>query len=162
MTDLLQDLWFDIRYALRSMRKSIIFVVFVVSTLALGIGANTTIFTLINTLILNPLPVRHPSELAAIAAADLKTLAKTSASFPISYQDLKDYQTRNDVFQSVAGYTSPRVVTWQESGAAQRLFSELVTGNYFSTLGLTPAQGRFLLPEEDGTQGTHPVAVMNY
>ncbi len=53
-------------------------------------------------------------------------------------------------------------MTWQASGASQRMFSELVTGNYFSTLGLRPARGRFFLPEEDSTPGAHAVAVMNY
>src|SRR5215469_3958963 len=162
MADVLQDLWGDIRYALRNIRKSPLFVVFVVSTLAIGIGASTTIFTVINTLILNPLPIPAASELAAIAAVDTKALAKTNASFPISYEDLQDYQATNKVFRSLAGYTSPRVVTWQESGAAQRLFSELVSGNYFSTLDLIPAKGRFFLPEEDIEPGAHPVAVINY
>jgi macrolide transport system ATP-binding/permease protein len=162
LADFVEGLWSDVRYALRSMRKSPVFVVFVVSTLALGIGANTTVFTVINTLILNPLPVRNAAELAAIAAADSKSLSKTSATFPISYVDLKDYQAGNEVFRSLAGYTSPRVVTWQESGAAQRLFSELVTSNYFSTLGLTPAKGRFFLAEEDSMPGARAVAVMNY
>src|SRR5215472_16743310 len=140
--DFLEGLWRDLHYALRNMRKSPIFVLFVVSTLALGIGANTTVFTLINTLILNPLPVRNSAELTAIAAADAKTTAKSSAGFSMSFADLKDYEAGNNVFGSLAGYTSPRVVTWQESGAAQRLFAELVTYNYFSTLGLTPAKGR--------------------
>ena len=162
MANILQDLGSDIRYAVRSMRKSLIFVVFVVSTLAAGIGANTAVFTVINTLILNPLPARNPGELASISAVDTKMLAKTAASFPISYADLMDYQASNEVFRSLAGYTSPRVVTWQDSGGAQRLFSEMVTGNYFSTLGLTPARGRFFLPEEDSERGAHPVAVMNY
>src|SRR5262252_1912706 len=162
MANILQDLKSDIRYAVRSMRKNLIFVVFVVSTLAAGIGANTAVFTVINTLILNPLPARNPGELASISAVDTKMLAKTAACFPISYADLMDYQAGNEVFQSLAGYTSPRVVTWQESDGAQRLFSEMVTGNYFSTLGLTPARGRFFLPEEDSERGAHPVAVMNY
>src|SRR5437016_6064455 len=65
----MNDLWRDIRYAGRTMRKSPLFVLFVVLTLALGIGANTTVFTVINTLILNPLPVRDPAGLAAVATA---------------------------------------------------------------------------------------------
>src|SRR5262252_3171904 len=162
MANILQDLKSDIRYAVRSMRKSLIFVVFVVSTLAAGIGANTAVFTVINTLILNPLPARNPGELASISAVDTKMLAKTAACFPISYADLMDYQASNEVFRSLAGYTSPRVVTWQKSDGAERLFSEMVTGNYFSTLGLIPAKGRFFLPEEDSERGAHPVAVMNY
>ncbi len=158
----MEDLWRDLRYALRSMRRSPMFVLFVVLTLALGIGANTTVFTVINTLILNPLPVRNTAELTAVARAEAKSTSKASAPLPISYADLKDYQARNGVFSSLAGYTSPRGVTWQAGAASQGMFSELVTGNYFSTLGLSPARGRFFLPEEDSTPGAHAVAVMNY
>lgn len=148
------DLWRDVRYALRTMRKSPLFVLFVVLTLGLGIGANTTVFTVINTLILNPLPVEKVSELASVGTADRTKL--------LAYADLKDYQSKNQVFSSLAGYTTPRVVTLQADGASQGMFCELVTGNYFSTLGLTPAAGRFFSPEEDSTPGAHPVAVLNY
>ena len=158
----MQDCWRDLRYAVRTMWKGPIFVLFAVLTLALGIGANTTVFTVINTLFLNPLPVRNTGELEAVAAADAKTTSKSSSAFPISYADLKDYQARNEVFSALAGYSSPRVVTWQETGDSQRVFGELVTGNYFSTLGLKPVKGRFFVPQEDTTPGTHAVAVMNY
>jgi len=162
MRNLVGDLLGDIRYALRSLRKNPTFVLFVLVTLALGIGANTTVFTVINTLILNPLPVRNTSELWAVAASDTRNESKTSAAFPISYPDLKDFQARNEVFSSFAGYTSPRVVTWQENGTSERLFSELVTANYFSTLELNPAKGRFFVPQEESTPGAHAVAVLNY
>jgi predicted permease len=158
----IEDLWRDLRYAVRTMRKSPMFVLFVVLTLGLGIGANTTVFTVINTLILNPLPVRNSAELAAVAAVEVKSTAKSSSPLPISYANLKDYQARNRVFSSLAGYTSTSPVTWQEHGGSQQMFSELVTGGYFSTLGLQPVKGRFFLPEEDSTAGTHAVAVMNY
>src|SRR6266436_6603917 len=158
----LEDLWRDLRYAVRTMRKSPVFVLFVVLTLALGIGANTTVFTLVNTLILNPLPVGNPAELAAVATSEVNGTSKSSAPLPISYADMKDYQARNGVFSSLAGYSSARPVVWQAGAASQGIFSELVTGNYFSTLGLSPAKGRFFLPEEDSTPGTHAVAVMNY
>ena len=160
--NLMEDLWRDLRYAVRSMRKSPMFVVFVVLTLALGIGANTTVFTVINTLILNPLPVADPSGLAAISGGETKNNSKSGAPMPMSYADLKDYQARNEVFHSLAGYTSPRVMTWQAGTASQGMFGELVTGNYFSTLGLRAAKGRFFSPEEDSTPGAHAVAVMNY
>jgi predicted permease len=155
----MEDLLRDLRYAVRAMRQSPLFVLFVVLTLALGIGANTTVFTLINTLILNPLPVSDSGGLAAVAA---QSTSKSSALLPISYPDLKTYRDENGVFSSLAGYTSPRIVTWRTSAASERLFAELVTGDYFSTLGLKPAAGRFFLPEEDSTPGAHPVAVMNY
>jgi macrolide transport system ATP-binding/permease protein len=156
------DLWRDLRYAVRTMRKSPMFVLVVVLTLGLGIGANTTVFTLINTLILNPLPVSDSSGLVAVGAAKMESTSKPGLPLPISFADLKDYQARNEVFHSLAGYTSPRILTWQADSASKRMFGELVTGNYFSTLGLRPARGRFFLPEEDGTPGAHPVAVMSY
>jgi len=138
------------------------FVVFVVLTLALGIGANTTVFTVINTLVLNPLPVPKSSELVAVATAETKSTSKSSMPLPISYANLKDYAVKNEVFERLAGYTSPGAVTFNAGGISQRMFSELVTGNYFSTLGIQPAKGRFFFPEEDSTPGAHAVAVMNY
>ena len=157
-----EDLWKDVRYALRGMRKNPVFVFFVVLTLALGIGANTTVFTLINTLILNPLPVSNPGELVGIAGADPRNTSQSATIFPVSYADLKDYQSGNDVFGSLAAYTSVRPATWQNHGTTQGIFAELVTANYFSTLGLTPVRGRFFAAEEEGTPGAHPVAVMSY
>lgn len=156
----LGGLWRDFRYAVRSMRKGSVFVVFVVLTLALGIGANTTVFTVLNTLILNPLPARNPGELAAIAGSDADP-SKAATVFPISYPDLKDYQAQSAVFDSLAGYTSPRVVTRREGGGPEVLFAELVTGNYFATLGLAPSGGRFFAAEEDAPDGP-AVAVVNY
>src|SRR5262249_59921116 len=97
MASFFVDLLSDLRYALRTMRKNPTFVVFVLITLALGIGANTTVFTVINTLILNPLPVRSTAELAAVAASDTRNELKGDTTFPISYPDLKDYQHGNQV-----------------------------------------------------------------
>ncbi|HTX39134.1 MAG TPA: ABC transporter permease, partial [Bryobacteraceae bacterium] len=97
-----------------------------------------------------------------VAAVDTRSTAKSAVLFPISYPDLQDYQSRNSVFRSLAGFTSPRSVTWMEHGASEALFAEVVTGNYFATLGLTPARGRFFSPDEDGAPGAHPVAVLNY
>jgi predicted permease len=156
----LEGIWRDLRYALRSMRKAPVFVIFVVLTLALGVGANTTVFTVLNTLILNPLPARNPGQLAGIAGAEADP-SKPRAPFPISYPELMDYQSRNAVFDSLAGYTTPRVVTHQQGGASEVLFAELVTGNYFATLGIVPSMGRFFGPPEDNARGP-TVAVINY
>jgi predicted permease len=160
--NLTEDLWRDVRYGFRMMRRSPMFVLFVVLTLSLGIGANTTVFTVINTLVLNPLPAPNPSGLVSIATAEGDGASKSTPPKPLPYADLKDYQEKNLVFSSLAGYTSPRVVTLQKDGASQGMFCELVTGNYFSTLGLKPAAGRFFSTEEDGSPGAHPVAVLNY
>jgi predicted permease len=159
---LLESIWKDIGYAFRSMRRSPGFVLVVVMTLALGIGANTTVFTVINTLILNPLPVRNTSELAAVTGEDARNTSRSEAVFPISYADLDDYRARNQVFRSLAGFTSARGLTLEERGMAQGIFGEFVTANYFSTLGLTPARGRFFSSEEGSVAAAHPVAVLNY
>ncbi len=158
----LDGFWKDLRFALRGMRRSPLFVLSVVVTLGLGIGANTTVFTLINTLLLHPLPVERAGELAAVAAVDERSTSKSQALFPLSYADLQDYRASNRVFGSLAGYSSARGVTWQNHGVSQGLFAELVTANYFSTLGLSPARGRFFAAEEDGAAGSHPLAVLNY
>ncbi len=156
------DLARDLRYAFRTMRQSPLFVTFVVGTLALGIGANTTVFTVVNGLILNPLPVRDAARLVAVASAEVAGRSQSATPLPLSYPDLRDYRERNQVFSELAGYTSPRLVTLEERGATQSMFAELVTANYFAALDLTPASGRFFLSEEDSAPGAHPVAVMNY
>ncbi len=157
---LLEGLWRDLRYSARGMRKSPLFVTVVVLTLAFGIGANTTVFTVLNTLILNPLPVQNAGRLAGVMGADADP-SKARTSFPISYLNLQDYQTQNAVFESLAGYTSPRVITHQEGGASEALFAEVVTGNYFTTLGIVPAAGRFFASTED-VPGGPALAVINY
>ncbi len=157
-----EDLSRDVRYAARTMRKNPLFVLFVVATLALGIGANTTIFSVINTLILNPLPVPQSSKLFALSGSETKATAKSSAALPLSYLNLRDFGARNESFESLAGYTAPSVLTRQAQGGSQRMFGEFVTGNYFSTLGLQPVRGRFFLADEDSQTGAHPVAVMSY
>jgi predicted permease len=150
----------DVRFALRSMRRSPVFVAFVVLTLGLGIGANTTVFTLINSLILDPLPVENAAGLAAVAAT--RTPGTSAAPAPLSLAALRDYAVGSQVFESLAAYTSPRVITQQQGDATERMFCEFATANYFTTLGVKPAGGRFFLPEEDVSPGTHPVAVLNY
>ena len=99
--NLIEDFWRDLRYSLRTMRQNPMFVLFVVITLALGIGANTTVFTVINTLVLNPLPVPNSSELAAVSDTRTGDTSASRTPIPISYPDLKDaFQTRNQVFSS--------------------------------------------------------------
>ncbi len=156
------DILRDVRYALRTLRLNPAFTFFVVVTLGLGIGANTTVFTVINTLILNPLPVKKPSTLMAVSAVETKDPHRSARLLPLSYLNLKDLQAQNKSFGWFAGYTYPAAITWMNSGTPDRLFAELVTRNYFDTLGLKPALGRFFLPEEDSTPGGHPVAVINY
>lgn len=156
-------LWQDLRYGWRMLRSKPGFAAVVALTLGLGIGANTTVFTVINTLLLNPLPVKEPSRMVAIYSTDEnKGSRSTGRLLEVSYRNLEDYKARNEVFSSVAGYSSIGAVTRSTAAGSERLLYELVTADYFETLGVRPAIGRFFLPEETENRGAHPVAVLSY
>ena len=158
----IEDLWRDLRYAVRTMRKSPVFTAVAAVTLALGIGANTAVFTIINTLLLNPLPVEKISELAALNTTLTKKAAQSGDLQAISFLNLKDFRERTHAFSSVAGHSSPMAVTMIDKSEPHRVFMELVTGNYFTTLGLHPSFGRFFLPDEDSKPGEGAVVVLGY
>ncbi len=159
--NVLGELARDARHAIRTFAHAPLFVFTVVLTLGFGIGANSAVFTLLDTLLLNPLPVPDPAALTAVSTLR-GAKSGPAAPLPVSYADLADIQTRSQVFSSVAGYTSVRPVTLQTGRGSERLFAEFVTGNYFSTLGLRPALGRFFLPEETTTAGSSAAAVISY
>jgi hypothetical protein len=156
------DLVRDLRYGLRSMVRAPVFSFFAILTVALGIGASTTIFTLVNTLVLHPLPVHDPSRLVCVYTADAKGHEQAGNLLPSSYLNLKDYQARNTAFREIGGFTPPLVMTLAESGETERFFGELVTSGYFESLGLAPAKGRFFVHTETATPGSAPVAVLSY
>jgi len=160
--NLTSDLSGNLRSALRSLSRSPIFSAFAILTLALGIGATTTVFTLVNTLLLHPLPARDPSGLVSIYTADVKNQKQSGSLLPISYPNLKDYEARASAFSGFTGYSPPMVLTLTENSASERFFGQLVTSGYFETLGLTPVKGRFFLPAETMTPGASPVAVLSY
>ncbi len=158
-SDLLQDL----RYAARMLRKTPGFTAVVTLTLALGIGANTAVFTIIDTLILNPLPVAKISELAAVNTTQQKKTAQAAGDPQLmSFLNVKDLRERVHSFSSLAAHSNPMAITMTDTGDAHRIFVEVVTANYFETLGLHPFMGRFFLPNEDTTPGVAPVAVLGY
>jgi predicted permease len=158
----LEDLARDLRHASRMMRANPGFVLFVVLTLGLGIGANTTVFSLINRLILNPIPVHEPANLLAFAAVESVASPASAALLPLSYPNFQSFRAGNDVFASVGGYTGKRVVTLQTQGAAQGMLCEFVTGDYFPALGVRAAAGRLLQPQDDDAPGVHAVAILNH
>ena len=160
--NILADLWKDLRYGMRTLLKSPGFTAVVVLTLALGIGANTTVFTVINTLLLNPLPVTKPAELVSVSTVDSRRSPRAGRVLGISYANFEDLRQKNQVFTELAAYTPIVALTWSNGAAGERVFAELVTANYFDTLGLRPVMGRFFVPEEDRTPGAHPVAVLGY
>jgi hypothetical protein len=156
------DLWQDLRYAIRSLRQSPAFAAFIILTLALGIGANTTVFTVINTVLLNPLPVKTASELVAVDTLAANAASRSGRLLPVSYLNLEDLRDNNQVFTNLAGYTPPMPLTLTTAAGSERIFAELVTANYFETLGIRPIIGRFFISEEDRTPGAHAVVVIGY
>src|SRR5437867_3279737 len=124
----------DIRYSLRALLHSPMLSAVAVLSLGLGVGANTTIFTLINTLFLNPLPVSRPSDLVAVFTLDANNPTRFGNLLPLSYPNLIDFQTRSDVFTDLTGYSGPLPLGLAADGAPERVFAQLVTGNYFDVL----------------------------
>jgi predicted permease len=159
---LFSDFLMDLRYAARTLRKSPGFTAVAVLTLALGIGANTAVFTVINSLLLNPLPVEKISTLAALNTTQAKKTAQLSDLQALSFQNLKDLRERTHAFGSLAGHSNPMPVTMTDKAEPHRIFMELVTANYFNTLGIRPYLGRFFLPDEDAKPGAAAVAVLGY
>jgi len=158
----MDTLWQDFRYGLRLLVKSPGFATVAVLSLALGIGANTTIFTLINTLFLKPLPVEEPSRVMAIFGTDANEIGNAVGQFlPVSQPNLTDYRQNNTVFSGLTIMTFG-AVSLSGTEEPANLGAQLVSGNYFDVLGVKAAFGRTFLPEEDTTLGTHPVVVLSY
>jgi putative ABC transport system permease protein len=147
----------DISYGFRGLVKRPGYTAIALITLALGIGANTAIFSLISTVLLRPLPVPHPEQLVEVYGTLHRGADYTLQSY-LNYKDLRD---RNNVF---AGLMSYRFVAMSLSheGRNERVWGFLVSGNYFDTLGVQPFLGRYFLPEEDRTPGSHRVAVITH
>ena len=156
------DLWQDLRYAARLLRKAPGFTAVAAFTLAVGIGANTAVFTIINTLLLNPLPVENSSAPVAINTTQAKRTAQSDEFQLMSFPNVKDFRERTHCFSSLAAHSNPMAITMTDTAAPHRIFVEVVTANYFDTLGLHPFMGRFFLSGEDTTPGAAPVVVIGY
>jgi predicted permease len=156
------SLWQDVRYSLRTLFRTPTFTATAVLSLALGVGANTTVFTLVNALFLNPLPVAHPEQLVAVNTLDTKNTTQFGNIMPLSYPNLVDLREGTQAFSGLTGYSAPLLLAMSTRGEPENVFSQLVTSNYFDVLGVRAAAGRFFLPDEDRTPGTHPVVVLNH
>jgi macrolide transport system ATP-binding/permease protein len=146
----------DLRFALRMLIKSPGFSVVAFLALALGIGVNTTIFSVVSTLLLRPLPVGHSDQLVQLYTMDSRNGKQTN-----SYLNFVDYAKQNTVFTGMAAYQfAPMGMT--AGGETTNIFSQLVSGNYFSLLEVPLSLGRPFLPEEDSTPNGHPVTVLSH
>jgi predicted permease len=150
----------DVRFAVRSLIKAPSFTIVVVATLALGIGANTAIFSLTDQLLLRMLPVRSPEQLVVLdgpGAFRGRTFNQSTFSYPM-YRDIRD---QNTVFDGVLA-RFPAPLTLLAGGQSERVNAELVTGNYFDVLGVRAHLGRTFTPADDVSPGGHPVAVLSH
>jgi predicted permease len=156
---MLDHVWQDVRYAVRMLRGSPIFTVVAVTSLAIGIGANTTIFTLVNALLVRPRP--------GIAETGLVDVGRTQdgAGFDnMSYPNYVDYRdaSREVLTDLAALRLEPQPIGLSAQGSASRIYAQSVSGNFFDVLGVRPAAGRFFLPEEDNVAGERLVAVLTH
>jgi predicted permease len=153
----------DLRYGLRMLRKNPGFTAVAVLSLALGIGANTTIFTVVNAILLNALPVRDLPRLVEMDTVDSKTLVTQARSekLGMSFPNFQDYRRDNQVFTDLAAFV-PIAVTWSGGAEPRQLQGELVSATYFEVLGIRPARGRFFMPDEDTKPNGNDVAVLSY
>jgi putative ABC transport system permease protein len=157
-------LWQDVRYGLRMLRKNPGFTLVAILTLALGIGANTAIFSLLNQILLRQLPVKDPGELVLLRAPGVRTghiWSDGDDSESFSYPIYKGLRDNNQVFAGMFGrfQFSASIAS---RGKTERGSGELVTGNYFEVLGVRPALGRVFSQEDDRVQGAHPLAVLSH
>jgi|CZKR01.1.fsa_nt_gi predicted permease len=157
----------DLGYAVRQLRKSPGFTAVAVITLALGIGANTGIFTVLNGLLLKMLPVREPQQLVVVG--DPTRASHRSNGTPrtdvFSYPLYKEFRDRSSVFTGICAAASDHHVE-VDAGQGQfpdeKITGRMVSGNYFTVLGLEPAAGRLFSDADDTTEGANPVMVLGY
>lgn len=146
----------DIRYAVRMLLKSPAFLVVAFLAIALAIGVNTTIFGVVNTLLLRPLPVGHSKELVQIYTQDAR-----NGRAPNSYLNYRDFAEENTVFSGMAAYQFVPL-GFANGTETTNIFAQMVSGNYFSLLQVVPILGRGFSPEEDSTPNAYPVTVLSH
>jgi putative ABC transport system permease protein len=152
----MQTLWQDLRFAVRMLRKNPAFTIVAVLTLALGIGANTAIFSVVNAVLLRPLPYKEPSRILSLNQTDLPSKIN---GIPVSFTKFKFLREQSQVFESSAAYYTLglSLLTQREPEA---ISGARVSADFFEVLGITPARGRFFSPEEE-VPGGSDVAVVS-
>ena len=152
----METLFQDLRFGFRRLIKTPGFAVIAILSIALGIGANTAVFSLVNLILFRPLPVADPGKVVSVSA-----VGKDGEMAAFSYPNYLDFRDRNEVLSGllVSRFT---YMSLSRNGNNERVWGNLVSGNYFDVLGVKPALGRTFLPEEDKTRLSHPVAVISH
>jgi predicted permease len=154
----MEDVWQDLRYGLRMMLKNPGFTAVAVLTLALGIGANTAIFSMVNALLLRPLPYSEADRLVVIATTIRREQVEVRST---SYPDFISWRDQNTVFEQIAARTS-NSFSLLGVNEPERINGELVSANYFTLLGAQVVAGRTFLTEEDRTPDAHRVVIIGH
>jgi len=153
----MRGLWQDLRHTIRLLFKSPGFTAVAVLTLAIGIGVNTSVFSIVNGILLRPLPVPNPGQITVLASQQ-----SGSAEFQsFSYPDYLDIRNQAGVFSDVLAYRVS-LVSLTADGKGEHCVISRVSGNFFSTAGIQPAAGRLILPTEGQSPGMDPVFVLGY
>jgi len=153
----MEELLRDLRYGLRSLASRPGFTLVAVLSLALGIGANTAVFTVIKAIFLRPLPVTEPSRLVALYTR----IEGLNASLPVSYPNYRDFRDSATSFSDLSAVV-PVEVSLTGGKEPELVQGEMVSGNYFRMLGVRPARGRAFLAQEDAAPGSGPVVVLGH
>jgi len=148
----------DVRYGIRQLRKSPGLTAVAVITLALGIGANTTIFSMVDSFFFRPLPVQDPGQIAV-----LSQIQKNNPNIPVfSIAEYRDVRSQtSELFSGLLAYQFG-MDGLNVNGKTDRVLTNFVSGNFFSVLGIRPALGRFILPSEGEVTGADPIMVLSY
>jgi predicted permease len=147
----------DIRHGVRSLRKSPAFTLTIVLTLGLGIGANAAVFSIVNAMLLRPMPVSDPDNLFVLTTVHQENETPHS----VSWKDFADYRQHHDLFSDLSA-VSIGFAGLAADNRADRVAVAYVTGNYFSMLGITPAVGRLIQPGEGDKYGADPIVVLGH
>jgi predicted permease len=160
--DVLRGIFEELRYALRNLRKTPVFTAVAVGSLALGIGANTAIFSLLDQVLLRMLPVKNPQELVRLyfGQGPFRGSQRCNSDC-ISYPTYRDLRDRNQVFSGVLARW-PMPMSFAEGDRTERVRGELVSGNYFDVLGVRPALGRMFTQDDDRQVNGHPLTILSY
>jgi predicted permease len=153
----MHTLWHDLLFGARMLLKKPSFTLIAVSTLALGVGANTAIFSVTDKLLIRSLPVKAPQQLVLVNSVSVSPHFVSNA---FSYPEFSDYRAQNQVLSGLLAFTRTRLELTTK-GRIERITGEYVSGNYFDVLGVGAALGRTFSPEEDRAPGTQPVVVVS-
>ena len=148
----------DLRFGARMLFKQPGFTLIAVLTLALGIGANTAIFSVVDKVLLRSLPVKKPNELALVSGETVNPKFQNNI---FSYPNYADYRANNEVFQGLLAYLQTPVRLGEGEGA-EKVNLELISDNYFDVLGVAAAQGRVIQADDNRNEDAHPVAVVSH